>query len=231
MTSDRGAPDGDDRPRTWLASPGHLALLHRVGAALLGLGLWLFGILGLVNRLALFSTSGQPVLGLSSNGLLSVISLVVGAVLIAAAVRGGRTASTVTLVVGVAFMLSGLANAVLIGTRSNVLAFGPRNVVFSMVAGGMLVILGATGRFTSRLPTDNPYRRERHPGEEQVPDLAAAEIRAGDAESSAALAEAERAVARNGASPAQARGVAAAGRARRVEDRLDAWRSQQGPPP
>jgi hypothetical protein len=67
--------------------------LHRVGAVLFGLGLGTFGVLGLVNRLDPFSTSGQEILGLSSNGLLSVISLVVAVILIAAGVRGGRIAS------------------------------------------------------------------------------------------------------------------------------------------
>ena len=83
---------------------------QRLGAVGLGGALWAFGILGLVNRLAMFSTNGGHVLGLSSNGLLSVISLVVGAVLIGAAARGGRGASTVTVTVGAAFLLSGLAN-------------------------------------------------------------------------------------------------------------------------
>ena len=118
------APRQDDRPRSWLDSARHLNGLHRVVAVLLGLGLWVFGILGLVNRLDTFSTRGQPVLGLSSNGLLSIISLVVGAILIAAALRGGRLASTVTVVVGAAFMLSGLGNDLVLNTDLNVLAFG-----------------------------------------------------------------------------------------------------------
>jgi hypothetical protein len=71
-----------------------------------GLGLAVFGVLGLVNRLEPFSTEGQPVLGLSSNGLLSVISLVVGGVLVVSGLRGGRTASTVLVAVGAAFVLS-----------------------------------------------------------------------------------------------------------------------------
>ena len=42
-----------------------------------GLGIGAFGVLGFVNRLDMFSTTGRPVLGLSSNGLLSTISVVV----------------------------------------------------------------------------------------------------------------------------------------------------------
>lgn len=70
--------------------------VHRTSALVLGVGLGVFGVLGLVNRLAWFSTSGASILGLSSNGLLSMVSLVTAAVLIAAGLRGGRTASTVT---------------------------------------------------------------------------------------------------------------------------------------
>jgi hypothetical protein len=45
------------------------------------------------------------------------------------------------------------------------------------------------------------------------------------------LAEAERAAARRGATPAQAAGLRAAGRPRRTEDRIALWRSAQGPGP
>jgi hypothetical protein len=46
-----------------------------------------------------------------------------------------------------------------------------------------------------------------------------------DAVAAGELAEAERAVARNGATPGQERGVAATRDVRRVEDRVAAWRA------
>ena len=217
------------RPRKWLESPQHLNLLHRAGAALLGMGLWVFGILGLVHRLGFFATSGQPIMGLSSNGLLSVISLVVGTVLIAAGLRGGRSASTVTVIIGVAFMLSGFANALVIGTSANVLAFGVSNVVFSEVAGGMLLILGASGRFTARLPSSNPYQQQRHPGQSDFEVLPTIYPHPEDVTSARELAEAERAVARRGATPTQIQGVVAARQHRRAEDRVESWRSNKPP--
>jgi Domain of unknown function (DUF4383) len=210
--------------RVWRPSHGPLDAVHRVGAVLFALGLWVFGILGLVNRLDPFTTNGTPVLGLSSNGLLSVISLIVGAILIAAAMRGGRTASTVTVVVGVAFILSGLANVLVLDTPLNLLAFRMPNVIFSLIAGALLLFLGAYGRYTGGLPDDNPYHAERHPsGEPDVPlptvfrDMA-------DVIAARELAEAERAVAQHAASAEQAERVAAARRARRAEDRVRAWR-------
>jgi len=136
--------------------------VHRVGAAVLGAGLCVFGILGFVNRLEFLSIQGEEVLGLSSNGLLSAISLVVGGILIAASFRGGRVSSTVTAVVGALFLLSGLLNLAVLDTGYNLLAFRISNVIFSFVAGMLLLFLGAYGRFSGSLPADNPYYRSRH---------------------------------------------------------------------
>jgi hypothetical protein len=209
------------------AAKRRLDVRHRVSAVVLGLALWVFGILGLVDRLALFSTQGGRVLGLSSNGLLSVISLVVGAVLIGAAVRGGRTASTVTVVVGAAFLLSGMANVLVLDTPFNVLAFGMSNVIFSLLAGAVLVFFGAYGRFTGGLPSSNPYQQERHDRDdeqEQVP-LPTIFSDPADVRAAAELAEAERADARHSTSPTQVTGLAAAREARRAEDRVEKWRA------
>ena len=46
-----------------------LGRVYRYGAALTGALLLVFGTLGLLDDLAFFSTSGERVLGLSSNGL------------------------------------------------------------------------------------------------------------------------------------------------------------------
>ncbi len=138
-----------------------LGTVHRVGAVFMGLVLWAFGILGLVSRLGFFETSGNDVAGLSSNGLLSVISLVAGAVLIAAGVRGGRTASTVTAVVGGLFILSGLVNLAFLDTGANILNFTIPNVFFSFVVGMVLLLIGLYGRVSGGLSSDNPYRRQR----------------------------------------------------------------------
>jgi Domain of unknown function (DUF4383) len=206
---------------------GALDHLHRVGAVVFGLGVGTFGVLGLVNRLDFFSTTGQPVLGLSTNGALSTISLVVAVVLIAAGLRGGRTASTVLVVVGAAFVLSGLVNTLVLGTPLNLLAFRIPNVVFSFVAGALLLFLGAWGRFSGRLPDDNPYRRERHPDDD--PDPLPSRFDDPDSASAAReLAEAERAVAQHAASPEVVARVEAVRGKRREEDRITEWRRLGG---
>lgn len=198
--------------------------MHRIGALAFAAGLVAFGVLGLVNRLEPFTTSGTPVLGLSSNGLLSVISLVTAAVLVVAAVRGGRTASTVTFGVGVAFLLSWIANVLVLDTPYNILAFRMSNVIFSLLAGGLLMVLGAYGRFVGRLPDDNPYKKQ---GRTDV--LPTVYPHADDTAAVRDLADAERAVAQHSATPEQAAAVHAIRDVRTAEDRLAAWRSATGP--
>ncbi len=153
----RGRSDQQSsRPRQ---HPVHM--VHRVGAALLGLGLWVFAALGFANGLAFFTTQGQVVLGLSNNGLLSTISAVAGAVLLAAAAWRGPVASTATAVMGGLFLLSGLVHFAVLGTPLNILAFRLPNVFFSLVAGMLLLFLGLYGRLAGGLPSDNPYRQAR----------------------------------------------------------------------
>lgn len=208
MESSHGAPGGH-----WIER------VHRIGSVVLGLGLWVFGILGLVDQLTFFSTQGQQVLGLSSNGALSTISLVVGAVLIAAAVLGGRTASTTTAVIGGLFLLSGLVHLAILNTPVNLLAFRMPNVVFSLIAGMLLLFLGAYGRISAGLPADNPYYQSRHPGEP------------GDelqrrAEDDSMIAD-EVAVAEGHATPEQAERVRADAQRRADEERRRAWEAYQ----
>ncbi|MDT7596872.1 MAG: hypothetical protein QOJ06_2418 [Pseudonocardiales bacterium] len=139
-----------------------LDLVHRIGAAVLGAGLCLFGILGFVDRLKFLALQGKVVLGLAENGLLATISVVVGAVLIGAALRGGRVSSTITVVVGLLFLLSGVLNLFVLDTKFNLLAFRLSNVVFSIITGMLLLFLGAYGRFSGGLSADNPYYQRRH---------------------------------------------------------------------
>jgi hypothetical protein len=146
--------------------PGsRLDLVHRIGSAVLGAGLGVFGILGFIDRLEFLAVHGKVVLGLASNGLLSTISLIVGAVLIGAALRGGRISSTITVVVGLLFLLSGMIHLAVLDTQLNLLAFRLPNVVFSFIAGMLLLFLGAYGRFTGGLGVDNPYYQLRHRGD------------------------------------------------------------------
>ncbi|MEW1908133.1 DUF4383 domain-containing protein [Kitasatospora sp. NPDC085895] len=140
-----------------------LARVYRIGAGLCGAMLLVFGCLGLADGLDFFSTDGQSIAGLSSNGLLSLVSIVTAAALITGAVIGGNTASTINMTVGVLFVLSGFANLALLDSDANLLAFRMPNVLFSFAMGLVIATFGMYGRVSGKLPLDNPYWRHRHP--------------------------------------------------------------------
>lgn len=144
------------------ASDHRIWHVHQVGCGVLGGVLMTFGLLGFVNQLDFFSTEGGEVAGgISSNGLLSTVSVVVGAVLIASAFAPRATSSWVATVVGGVFVVAGLLNLAVLETSANLLAFELPNVVFSVVSGIALLALGLYGRTSGGLDVDNPYRQKR----------------------------------------------------------------------
>nr|WP_285658112.1 DUF4383 domain-containing protein [Actinomycetospora sp. NBRC 106375] len=189
--------------------------IHRLAAASTGLFLVAFGVLGSLQAPRFFSTSGPEVLGLFTNGLLATLSLLMGAALIFAAVRSGPVASTISVAAGGLFLLSGLVNAMILGSAMNMLAFAPVNVLFSLVVGAILLVLGSYGRFSGALPSDSPYAR--YPG-----PVAPVAGRAALPEDERALAEAERAMVRHVATAEQAAQVFAASAYRTHDERLHA---------
>jgi hypothetical protein len=212
-------------------TPTHrVVVVHRVGAVVLAVVIAAFGILGYVGGLGFFDTRGASVLGLSSNGLLSTVSVVTAVVLVLAAVRGGRFSSTVMIVVGALFVVSAFANLGVMTTPYNVLAFRWPNVVFSIVAGLVLLFLGGYGRLSAGLPADNPYRSERTPDDADPDDPHAPQRslpfrastraeRATDAE----MAAASRAIVSGSATSAQRRRMDEVDQLRTHEDRRDRW--------
>jgi hypothetical protein len=197
--------------------------VHRVSAAAVGGFLTVFGVLGLAYGLPFFSTVGATVLGMSSNGSLATLSVIVGGILLASAARGGHIASNISVTFGVLFLLSGVANAIVLGTSLNVLAFRPPNIVFSLMVGAALLITGAYGRITGGLPLDNPYHRNV-PDDISVLTHEEAGERARDLASAPELAEAERASALHYATPQQIKRLAIVRMYRSGEDRQRAWR-------
>ncbi|MFJ9644970.1 DUF4383 domain-containing protein [Streptomyces sp. NPDC004244] len=151
-----------------------LSTVYRVGAGLTGILLVVFGILGLMNRIGFFDTGGDRVLSLNTNGALSVLSICVGLLLFVGMVIGGNFASTINIVLGLAFIASGFVNLALLDTGLNFLAFEIQNVLFSFVVGVMLMWFGMYGRVGSALPHDNPYWRARHPEQAAREDRARA---------------------------------------------------------
>ncbi|WP_420032011.1 DUF4383 domain-containing protein [Streptomyces sp. cg28] len=142
-----------------------LSQVYRWGAAFCGVVLLVFGCLGFADQLSPFNTDGSHIAGMSTNGVLSLISVVVGVALIAGAVIGGNVASTLNMVVGTLFLISGFVHIFILDKGANVLGFGMTNVIFSFVMGLVILTFGMYGRVSSKLPHDNPYWRRRHPRE------------------------------------------------------------------
>ena len=214
-----------------LSSPAEektrVTVVHRIGALVVAAVIAAFGVLGLLDGLDYFSTDGERIAGLSSNGLLSTISLVTAAVLVFAAVRGSRVASTTMLVIGVLFLGSALVNLALLETDWNFLAFSVANVIFSICAGLLLLTLGAYGRVSGNLPDDSPYRGvqgaqviDEGPQRPENPVEEAAER---------AMREAELAVIEHRATPEQAARVAAMAKVRSRCARREVWMSYDQP--
>ncbi|MEU8652468.1 DUF4383 domain-containing protein [Streptomyces sp. NPDC048737] len=149
-----------------------LATVYRYGAAFCGVVLLVFGVLGFANRLAPFTTDGESLAGLTTNGVLSLVSVVVGLALVAGGVIGGNFASTLNMTVGALFLLSGFAHIFILDKPANVLDFGMTNVMFSFVMGLVILTFGMYGRVSSKLSHDNPYWRRRHPREAARESLA-----------------------------------------------------------
>jgi Domain of unknown function (DUF4383) len=203
--------------------PGLVPSVHRIGALVVAAVIAAFGVLGLIDGLDYFSTDGERIAGLSSNGLLSTISLVTAAVLVAASLRGSRIASTTMLVIGVLFLISALANLAVLETELNLLAFSMANVIFSIVAGLVLLTLGAYGRVSGNLPADSPYRSEGSPDaldtDQQLPETPAQRA------AERAMRDAELAVIEHRATADQQRRVAAMAEVRTRADRREVWLS------
>lgn len=211
---------GAARHEERLAPGARVFAVQRTGAALLALFLLAFAALGFASGQAFLSTVGRPVLGMTSNGLLSTISVIVGLVLLAAVARSARTASTVMIVLGSLFLLSGLVNLFVLDTNFNLLGFELSNVVFSLVVGLCLLLIGAYGRISGHLPPDSPYAHPSADVEEFVDENphTPAEFAA-----EAAMRDAEVAVVQRLATPDQYRRVQAMAQVHNRMDRRRVW--------
>jgi hypothetical protein len=202
-------------------------VVHKVGAVVVAAVIGVFGVLGFAGGLAFFSTEGEMVLGLSSNGALSTVSVVTAAVLVFSAFRSPRTASTIMMTIGVLFLVSALANLAVLRTDLNVLAFRMPNVIFSILAGLVLLTLGAYGRVGGHLPADSPYA---HPEDEADKDGEPEVLPSTREESAAeaAMRQAEIAVVERRATWDQRRRVEAMAKVTTRQDRRQVWMSFDG---
>lgn len=125
-----------------------LARVYRPSAAIAGCGLIAFGVLGFLHTWNdPWTYYSEPVLYLATNNIINLVSVVVGAILIAAAAMGGNAPAYVDTAVGLMFMLNGLFWLAWLRTPEvNVLHFTMTNVIFSFIAGTFILTCGLYGR-------------------------------------------------------------------------------------
>jgi Domain of unknown function (DUF4383) len=129
----------------------HIPINHRLQsfyrflAALGGVYVLVFGIIGLTR------TGGNPlfdqhadasVFGLRSNLAFAIISIIVGVVVLGAALLGGNIAYFVNLVGGIVFLVAGMLMLALLETNANFLNFQVATCIVSFVIGTVLFTAG-----------------------------------------------------------------------------------------
>lgn len=144
----------------------HLRPLYRVLAAIAGLYLLGFGLVGYAQTRGTdaFARGDTAVLGLRTNVAFSLLSIVVGAVVLLAAVLGRNVDRAVNLVGGAAFLVVGGIMMALLRTDANVLNFSMATCVVSFVIGLVLLTAGLYGKSgsTEAAAAEELYRHGGH---------------------------------------------------------------------
>jgi hypothetical protein len=126
--------------------PLYRGLVLLMGAYVLVFGIWGFAV---TSDLPFFGTEGRWVLFLRTNPAFSVLSILCGLVLLAAAVIGRNVFVWATEAAAVVFMVAGLVMMVLMQTDANILAFSMVNCIFSFVFGMVALAAGLYGKVGS----------------------------------------------------------------------------------
>jgi hypothetical protein len=124
------------------------------------------------------------------------------------------------LVLGPLFLLSAFVNSIVVGTRLNWLAFEISNVIFSVIVGLLMLLLGAYGRIGSHLPPDSPYA---HPSIGEADYVDERPSTPEEVAAERAMRESEIAVVQHSATPDQYRRVQAMAQAHTRADRRRVW--------
>lgn len=189
------------------------SLFWRAVVGLFGVALTIFGVLGLAGSTSMWSREGQVVAGLAVNGALGILSIIVGVVIIIAAIIADHRAWTLITVIGGLFTASALVHLLVLNSGLNLLAFQFANVIFSFLAGLALMTIGV-------------FQREgggRIPRESAEPAREAETARQHRLSEIGPLADAEHAMAEGSATQEQERMVRRDARARAAEQRRAAY--------
>jgi hypothetical protein len=129
----------------------HLRPLYRVLAALTGLYVLIFGIVGLAQTSGgeFFARTDTWALGLRTNLAFSLVSAVAGAILLISVLIGRNVDRFVYLALATVFLVAGGAMMALMQTDSNLLNFSMATCVVSFLIGSVLGIAGLYGKVGS----------------------------------------------------------------------------------
>lgn len=122
--------------------------VYRVIATAIGLYILLFGILGLVETWGrpFFDQSDTWALGLRTNPAFSVLSILVGAMLVGAVIYGHNVDHFLHLWGGIVFLVAGVVMMAVLHTAANILNFAVINSVVSFIIGTLLLLAGLYGK-------------------------------------------------------------------------------------
>jgi hypothetical protein len=122
--------------------------LYRTFSGLIGLYLLVFGISGLVRTwgLPFFDRGANWVLGLQTNPVFSLLSIVAGAVILGGALYGRNVDHFINLWGSTVFIVAGLFMMALLNTGANLLNFAMTNTIVSFLIGLALLLAGLYGK-------------------------------------------------------------------------------------
>jgi hypothetical protein len=122
--------------------------LYRALSGLIGLYILIFGIIGYARThdLAFFTSHGDWSLWLLTNPAFSLLSIIVGACVLGAAVIGRNVFTYVNLAAGIVFLLAGIAMLLLLRTDANFLSFSMVNCIASFIFGMVFLAGGLYGK-------------------------------------------------------------------------------------
>ena len=141
--------------------------LYRLFAALIGLYVLIFGVLGVIetSEHPLFARESTWVLGLRTNLAFALASVVFGAIIIFGALHRGNLGHYMSLTIGAIFMVTGLAMMAVLQTSANFLNFSMSTVIISLIFGLLFLATGLYDKVGS--PEDahaeNHYRHRPAP--------------------------------------------------------------------
>jgi hypothetical protein len=126
--------------------------IYRFLAGLAGLYVLVFGIVGLARTWGTGFFGRPPVyaLGLRTNVAFSLLSIIVGLIVLGGTIYGRNLAHYINLGGGVVFLLAGMAMLTVLRTSANLLNFTVSTCIVSFVIGLVMFTAGLYGKVAPR---------------------------------------------------------------------------------